>query len=130
MQLLKNLTFQAIPFVVAAADGRILRIGSCPAEMVDLQSQPGEHAFAGTADQLRQYIDVEAAAVLDRPTIAPVVSGLTISNLPPGCIAITEEQEFPVVDGAITLDYELPGTYLVTLRAWPWLDATVSVVQP
>lgn len=130
MKILANQSLPSLPYLVCDGQGRILRYGSAPGHMIDIQAQPGEHAFAGTADQSRQYIDIEAAAVLNRPALAPVVAGLTISGLPTGCVAITEGQEFPITDGTITLDYELPGEYAVILRAWPWLDATVTVVQP
>jgi hypothetical protein len=130
MRLLTATTLPALPFVVCDENGRILRTGVAPGQMVEIQAQSGEHVFAGVADQIRQYIDIAEAAVLDRPTLTPIVDGLTISNLPNGCIASTEGQEFLVISGQINLEYELPGTYAVTLRAWPWLDATVEVVQP
>ena len=120
----------ALPFIVSDADGAILRAGSAPANMIPLQILAGEHVFVGTASQTAQFIDLAAVAVVNKPRIEPIVSGLSISNLPGGCLAIVEDQTFSVIGGEITFDFAIPGTYRVRLTAKNWLDSIQEVVQP
>lgn len=120
----------ALPFIITDADGAILRSGSAPAHMIPQQALAGEHVFVGTASQITQFIDLAAGAVANKPQIEPIASGLSISNLPDGCLAIVEDQEFVASGGEITFDFAIPGTYQVMLTAKNWLDAIQEVVQP
>ncbi len=130
MKLLAAQNLPTLPFVVCDDLGSILRSGSAPAQMIDMQAQAGEHVFVGTASQITQFIDLAVGAVANKPQIEPIASGLSISNLPDGCLAIVEDQEFVASGGEITFDFAIPGTYQVILTAKNWLDAIQEVVQP
>ena len=74
-------TLPVLPFVVCDSAGRILRSGSCPAEMVLLQAGEGERFFAGNADGSTQYIlglDLAPAAVA-RPVSPVTIDKTTVA---------------------------------------------------
>lgn len=130
MQLLVGASLPQLPFVIVNTEsGEILRTGTAPAELVDLQAQNGEAVFVGYANDTLQYIDILTAAVMSKPQMSPVVDASTISGLPSNCIVIVEGQQVSVTGSEITLEFDVPGTYSVLLRAPCYLDAIVEVVQ-
>lgn len=135
-------TLPALPFVVCDSAGRILRSGSCPAEMVLLQAGEGERAFAGNADGSTQYIlglDLAPAAVarpvspvtIDKTTVAADgTDAVVVSSIGVGA-AISIAGPVPsegTGDGTdLHITFEQAGRYTITVRRFPDLDFVATV---
>lgn len=119
-----------VPFVVCSLTGEILRIGSAPIDAILQQASDGELAMIGAADQMTQYVDLTTGVVIDKTSIVPVVNGLVLSGLPDPCTVSAEGESAEILGGSITLEFDVPGTYYVTIEALHRLPATVMVTQP
>lgn len=118
------------PYVVCSLLGDVLRTGVAPLHVINDQAQIGEMVFVGTVDQLTEYIDVESCSVIQKRRISPVVTGLVVANLPSPCVVSAEGQSAEVLGGSITLEFDVPGTYSVTIEAMHWIPAVIEVIQP
>lgn len=142
MKILETATLPAVPFVVANAVGQILRTGSAPAQMVDMQAAEGEYAFAGNADQLSQYITdpTGAASVAERPAspitvdktsvAADATDTVTLSNVAVGAqVSVTGPVSLSGAgDGSdVVLTFATAGTYTVRVTNFPDLDFEATI---
>lgn len=117
--------------------GRIVRVVTGPANIIDQQAQTGEGYAAGTANTLTQYVNTAKRRVENRPKISATVSKSTIvadgadiasiSGLPQPCTVTLEGQIYRVEDGTLSLTTDIPGSFLLTVQAWPYLDAEFTV---
>lgn len=141
MKILINTTLPSVPFIVCNAEGRILRTGSAPAEMVDIQAQAGEYVFAGTVQQDDYIINPTGAAeavarpaspvTIDKLTaLADATDTITLANVSAGA---TVTVSGPVSasgtgDGTpIALTFQAVGRYTITVQHFPDLDFTAVV---
>lgn len=129
--------------------GEITRTGRVPDDMINLQAGAGETAITGVANDLTDYIanpgttnDVTAKALLstvatwDQTTItADGVDEAILSTLPAaGSFEIAvPENAAPIPGGAVsppslTFKATEPGTYVVTVKVSPYLDAVQSII--
>lgn len=136
MKILSNATLSALPFVVCDADGRILRTGSAPGHMIDLQAQSGELVFAGTAGEADYIVNpTDAAESVPRPaspvtidkTIvqADATDAVTLANVGAGATVMVSGPVggSSVGDGTpVALTFEAAGQYVVTVQHFPDLD--------
>lgn len=60
--------------------------------------------------------------------IANGVDECLISGLPMPCPVLIDEQEIIVTDGYIQISSDMPATYNVTVRKWPYMDWEVEVI--
>lgn len=82
----------------------------------------------GSWDTHNKY--VSNGQVLDRPENPTTLSGLTLSNVPvPSTIKISG-QFYEVTESIVELEFNLPGTYKVTVYSWPCLDKEFTVENP
>ena len=141
MKILTNAVLPALPFVVCDASGRILRGGSAPGQMVDLQAQAGEYVFAGMAGANDYIIDPTGAAeavprpatpvTMDKATVlADAADTVTLSNVGQGATVTVSGpvSTSGVGDGTpIALTFEAVGQYVITVQHFPDLDFTAVV---
>lgn len=106
-------------------DGKINRVVGCPERAINYQLRAGEFYVRGRFDDRVYYISDGMPE--PRPTMAPVVSGTTINNLPAECRVRVGQEAVVVGDGILELSFDFPGTYPVKLSCFPYLDATVEV---
>lgn len=128
MKILTNVALPTLPFIVCDDAGEILRIGEAPGQMVDIQAQAGEHAYAGTADPEIHYIDLVAQTLLLKPEIHVEVAGTTITGLPTEATLVIGDEQHAVAGPSVTLDIDVPGSYFVTITAKNYRPARVVVV--
>jgi len=141
MKILLNATLQSLPFVVSDASGRILRIGSAPAQMIDIQALAGEYVFAGTAAENDYIINPAGAAeavprpaspvAIDKLTaLADATDAVTLSDVAAGALVNVSGpvSTSGVGDGTpVTLTFQAVGRYTVTVQNFPDLDFTAVV---
>jgi hypothetical protein len=114
-------------FVVYDATGRILRYGSCPADLIAVQAQEGETSveFDGQVSDVTHYFD--GSIIAPRPANPATLSGLNIDDVPEGSVLEIEGTRYPVTDTVVHLSFTYPGTYDVKLFSFPWLDTSFEV---
>ena len=117
-----------VNFVVHDADGRILRTGSCPVEMVEIQARQGEIVIQADGNDIDNY--VVQGIVTKRPISPTTISGTTLSNLPTPCTIKVNTTEYACTDTSATLSLTYSGTYKIVVSAWPHLDATFTIIKP
>jgi len=141
MKILSNATLPAVPFVVCDAAGRILRTGSAPGQMIDLQAQSGELVFAGTAGPNDFISDPTGAAeavprpaspvTIDKTTVqADATDAVMLSNVGAGATVSVSGPvgASGVGDGTpLALTFEAVGRYVITVQNFPDLDFTAAV---
>lgn len=117
-----------VNFTVHDASGKILRVGSCPTNLVALQAKDGESVIETFSDLYLDY--VAAGVVTPRPSNPATLAGMTISNLPIPSVIQINAASYPCTDNFAILTFTQPGTYAVTVKSWPYLDKSFSIVQP
>jgi len=75
----------------------------------------------GDVDSLTQYI--KDGLVVNRPAQKTVLVGTVLTGLPSQCIIQINDAFYECNESTAELDFNLPGSYLITVRAWPYLDA-------
>lgn len=65
--------------------------------------------------------------IAERPTIQATVTGSVISGLPVPCEITIEGQTYECTDGTAEIETNVPGTYKVQVKAWPYQDAVIEV---
>jgi len=120
--------------------GEVITTGSAPDNMVDLQSAPGLNRYVGQVDPVHQYIDVTDPAnpvvadkqplpyTVDKTTVvADGVDIVTISGLPDSAEVEVSGAVATPTAGVVELTFASPGDYTVQMRAFPYLDAEVTI---
>jgi len=117
-------------YVVAEnATGRILYTGTVPRKMIDIQIPPeGASVVIGMGAPETHY--VVNGAVVPRPVNTATPTGNTLTNLPVPCTISIDETAHDCADDHCELSFSHPGTYNVTVSAWPMLDVAFEVTQP
>lgn len=120
-------------YVVFDADGRIVRTGECPEEMVNLQCKnDGEQVIEGVAECLRHY--VVNGLIANRPNFAIVADEVVgvdqdwhITNIPAGTFLTYPGGSAVVNDGNIQWSSSEIGDFKFTLSLWPYVPKELYV---
>lgn len=113
------------------ADGRVLYVLSLQQAdqleaIVSLNDAAGY--VNGPVDGETQY--VEAGNIKPRPACSAVLTGNVLSGLPiPSLIGINRE-EYLCTEESVHLEFNQPGRYRVTVRAWPQMDKEFEIENP
>ena len=115
-------------FVAIDARGAIQYTGSVPESMMGGQIAPvGGSIVRGVGDAKTDY--VLAGVITPRPANTATLSGMTLQTLPSPCTITINGTAHDCTDDHCDLSFSQPGTYAVTVSAWPMLDATFEVTQ-
>ena len=111
-------------FVKHDDDGRILFAGDVPESQLEYQ---GDDIVLGEADPKTQYVSNKR--IVARPTNPALLVGRVLRNLPKPCQITINGKVYPCNDGIAELAFTYPGTYAITVEAWPYRDAEYEVKQ-
>jgi hypothetical protein len=103
-----------------AASGRFLRTVIGAPEQLILQTQDGEDFLIGELSGDTHYV-AEGEATL-RPIQDIIISGTSVTNIPTNAEVTIAGQTVTVLDGVLTLNFAVPGSYPFKVVAWPYLD--------
>lgn len=113
-------------------EGRILGTGGCALSDYRHQLQPGDAGILPqAADPLCDYVDLTGEEIMVRRR--PVIAGL--DALPVPCTvtvtsaALGTSETYTVEDGRFEY-HDAPGSYRLTVSAWPYLDAAFDIEVP
>lgn len=114
-------------FVVYDDTGRILRYGSCPADIIEAQAGDGETAieFDGQVSDATNYFD--GTNITARPENPASLNGMDMIDVPEGSTIEIEGVRYPVTGSTVHLLFSYAGTYDVKLFSFPWLDVSFEV---
>jgi len=97
---------------------------------------PGESWVGGRLNDLTQYVNPVTRLKTDRPIMPGTLNKTTItadkmdtaiiSNLPP-CTVTFAGEAYEVTDGSFELTVDTPGTYEISVEAFPYLPATFTI---
>jgi hypothetical protein len=108
--------------------GRIIRSGTCQPEDLAFQAKQGQSVVElddSSKNDANSFIS--GGVVVPRPSNPATISGLTISNIPTGCVLTIEGTAYIVNDGTAELSFNAPGTYSVGASLWPYLPKAFEV---
>ena len=106
--------------------GRITQTASAPAGVL-----VGQYL---EVEELRTDYDkthyVARGILTARPANPARLSGRQLSYLPVPCVIVVNGARYECVDGTAELEFTYPGTYAVSVEAFPHLNAEFSVSVP
>jgi hypothetical protein len=116
----------------------ILRFGTCPENMVNIQAQEGEKVANFSGSDGYHYIDVDETgapycaerqamqATIDK-TEGTVADTFKISNLPTGASVHLEGTIYPVSGNTASLSFNTSGSYNATCEAFPFKPMSFQI---
>lgn len=109
--------------------GKIRCIVGCPEDELGFYLKAGEAYIEGQPeDAMLSYVE-NGVLALKMPNPC-VLSGMTITEIPgPAMIRIGLYDLYPCDDGTAELSFNLPGTYMVTVECFPYLDKIFEVTN-
>ena len=117
-----------VEYVMVDSAGVILYYGNVPSFMVSIQEPPpGGQQVIGYGRAETHYVSV--GRILPRPANPATLDGVTLKTLPSPCKIMIGTDEYDCTGDTCELSFTQPGTYTVTVSAWPMLDATFEVTQ-
>lgn len=111
--------------VYETATGEIKGTVTCQAVDVEANTPKGHARVDGHFRGDTHH--VKDGAAMPRSPMQPVVSGMTVSGLPPQTTARIERAVYLVTDGVLELSPDLPGPYIVRLSAPGYLSTKVTI---
>lgn len=112
-----------------AQSGRILSLftgdeagARMTADFMGLRCMPGRASLS------LDYVD--DGEVVRRREMNPFIEGRSISDLPAPCSVQVNDEMYECSDGIVELEFEQPGKYRVTVRAFPFLDLELEYENP
>ena len=106
-------------------DGRILRVGGCPPDSIDLQAEDGEAVIALDSEASQHWIDPETLERKDKQPItahwtkeeiaADGVDQAILLGLPIGVTTTVDGVGYYINDASLRLTVNDPGTYRVVV---------------
>lgn len=70
---------------------------------------------------------VQGGQIVNRPANPTAISGTTLSNVPVPAVVWINSSFYPTNDSTVELSIANPGTYLVSVVAFPYVDASFEV---
>lgn len=100
--------------------GHINRTVECSPDQLKVQTGPHESATLGSVEDDKHY--VVNGLVVARPTLDIKVSGNSLYGVPKGSNIHIEDSTYTADGEVIDLEFPLPGTYLVQVECWPYVQ--------
>lgn len=124
--------------VVDGRTGRIIRTGICPESMLFLQElEAHEVVLAEEANEELHYYSMSPLMRLDRPRLgaelsatsirADGVSEVSLRPLPNPCVVMIDDDIYRVHDGQVDISFDLPGSYIIRVKAFPYLSVDFTL---
>jgi hypothetical protein len=126
-------------FTIYDETGKITGSGECPDNQVQYQQQHGEYLLIGESHPNLNYVlngaieikPVQTTALNKLTLNADGIDSIAISSTPTGLFkainVMTGEAVSGEINGSDTFSTTIPGTYQITITAFPFLDFTTTV---
>lgn len=70
---------------------------------------------------------VQQGQIVNRPANPSAINGTTLSNVPVPAVVWINSSFYPTNDSTVELEIANPGTYLVSVVVFPYVDASFEV---
>lgn len=100
--------------------GRITKAVTCPPSAIELQCGKDEKYLEGVIASDAYYVLNQR--ITPRPTAPIEVKEHTLYGVPKGALINIEDETYLADGGPVELSFELPGSYLIRISHWPYLD--------
>lgn len=107
--------------------GKVVKVLYCPMAVLPLQIEDDETYINTAVTDPNMYINTATNKPEQRPTLKATLQGMTIYGVPDRSQIIIEGVTYTADGKPIELEFNMPGTYLITVVCWPFLDWSVSV---
>ena len=125
-------------FIIYDGIGKIIRTGSCPASMVDVQAGDGEYVTIGSASDITQYIyngnitnKPASTTIIDKVfCLADGIDFITLSSIPDNATILISGQGVNInqsIGNSDTITFDLAGEYNISIKSFPSLDYEVII---
>lgn len=125
-------------FCVFNDNGMVVRSGSCPTSMVNVQAGVGEQVIIGVVNDITQYI--ENGTITNKPTntttidkvscLADGIDFITLSSIPDNATITISGQGVNInqsIGNSDTITFDLAGEYNLRIESFPSLDYEVII---
>ena len=117
-------------FSLYDADGRIFSMCSLQQDLIDdvanLNQAIGH--VEGAVDGSTHYVrDGQVVPRLDNPAI---LQDRVLSSLPVPCEILINNRRYEATTEMAELEFDQPGSYRVSVQAWPYLDKEFTIENP
>jgi hypothetical protein len=122
--------YSSVAAIYDLATGEILRFVSGPPETLPLQASEGQGWLNTTSVQ--KDVFVKDGQIVSRPRCTATLDGMVLKGLPVPCTVTIGDDVHTVTEGSgegVELEFGYPGTYTVSVTAWPYLEKKFTVVQ-
>lgn len=111
------------------ATGEIRQFVQGPEETVKFYIQEGEAALAGEVKDDSCYVALDTLIITKKPPLPAVLHDMKIDGVPAGAVITIENVDYTADGQTIELEFDLPGTYTIDIKCFPYLkwSATVEV---
>jgi len=131
------------PYSIIRPSGEIIATTFIDDSIAILPRDDGYLSVSGHSDSATQYYDMTNTmpALMDRPALnssldksTVIADGIDLATITcpqsPVDVTITgpASSQFTDADGMIGLTFDFPGTYIVTVEAWPALKEEYTIV--
>jgi hypothetical protein len=123
---------------INTSTGELMLKGSCPEEMVSIQKHadnelifiPTEEQWTSITYDLYYYNGTEFVSRVYSPITksGPMSFSNIPYQLPAGVTMELENNIYAITEDHVDLNINLPGTYVVTFKNFPYLDAKFEVI--
>ena len=112
--------------------GRIVATGFEPEAFVldKVHTNPNCMVTEGLARLRNDYVDLATKTVRAKQESPVTLDGQMLRNVPPGASVVIDGVPYEAGDSEVELDFDMPGTYRVTVEAPAHLPKTFEVVKP
>lgn len=108
------------------ATGKISGTLSAPDEVIQYNAeQSGQAYIDGQSDPRLHY--VVDGVLEDRPSNPASLDGHSIISIPNPSTVTLAGTSYEVTDGVAEFEFNLPGTYKVTIQSWPYRDKEILI---
>lgn len=131
-----------VNYVKHNKEGVITSYGTCPEIMVDIQAQEGEFVLIGKGTDISHYVDMVTNEIKVKPESKITINKqvvkadgqdqLEITNITaPASVIIVDPintcEQHQVLDTSLTMTFDHPGKYKITVEHIQHLPFTVEV---
>ena len=107
------------------ANGRIIHVLTASEPIVELNKEHDPNWIDGEWDDDVYY--VKHGKAVKRPKNPCYADGQTLLNVPVPCVVWVNDTKYECDENTIDLEFDQPGTYVIRVQSWPYLDAEFEI---
>lgn len=116
------------PYVIYdMQNGKIAKVVQCPMTVLPLQIEDHQTYIEGNVVSADQYVHPVNKVIQTRPTLKAKLTDMVLHGVPETAQVIIDGVTYEADGQAIELEFDMPGSYLITVVCWPFLDWSTTL---